>query len=269
MLAPSVVTHALLLLWLALALSSPAPRVELYPVDLLPPTPTTPTAPAIAPEPPIHGPPLGTPPRGAPTAGAIPGVAGGRAGDGQLPAYVPPAARAGRVLTAPDSANAVDTPLDFSIVQGNAGRYAGGVTSSRGTSERAVLDSRARDEGVQGVVGGTGTGIGGPTRAPQRRAAVTPEVDRSRPALPVVSSWSCAFPPEADVAQVDFARARIVVTVAADGRAESAVVLSDPGNGFGDAARRCALAQRYTAARDRSGNPQMATTAPITVTFTR
>jgi len=45
--------------------------------------------------------------------------------------------------------------------------------------------------------------------------------------------------------------------------------VSEPGHGFGRAARMCALTKRYTPALDRDGNPVVGTTPPINVTFTR
>ncbi|HPB98387.1 MAG TPA: energy transducer TonB, partial [Polyangiaceae bacterium] len=84
------------------------------------------------------------------------------------------------------------------------------------------------------------------------------------------TNWSsCPFPPEADVDQVDYAVVTLVVTVRADGTARSVQVVSDPGHGFGRAARMCALSKRYQPAWDRDGNAIMATTPPIRVTFTR
>ncbi len=88
-------------------------------------------------------------------------------------------------------------------------------------------------------------------------------------ARPVSTSWSCAFPPEADTLEVNFARVLLSVTVGGDGRATAAVVLKDPGFGFGRAARSCAFAQRYAVARDASGRATTGTTAPFYVTFTR
>ena len=100
---------------------------------------------------------------------------------------------------------------------------------------------------------------------------VTPEKDLSRPALPAArgGEWNCPFPAQADVDQVDYARVVIVVTVGTEGRAKSVVVQSDPGHGFGTAARRCALGQRYDVGLDRFGKPATRTTPPFTVTFRR
>jgi hypothetical protein len=158
------------------------------------------------------------------------------------------------VLTAaPDP----DAPLDLTgegFVQGNADSYAGGVTSSTGTMKTAVRDVRAAP-----------TGVG--TSAPP--GPVAPTVDRSSPPKPLSGSWDhCGFPAEADVEQVNYARATITVTVGADGQARSASVLRDPGYGFGVLAQRCALRERFQPARDRDGSP-IAATQVITITFRR
>ena len=54
-----------------------------------------------------------------------------------------------------------------------------------------------------------------------------------------------------------------------DGRADSAKVVSDPGYGFGQAARQCALETRFIPARDRDGKPVAGETRPFNFRFTR
>ena len=178
---------------------------------------------------------------------------------------VPAAARAGRVLTAPEQGSGEPDPLDFTVVQGEGSRYAGGVTAAAGTSDRPVYDPRAR-----------GGGAAAPSRrgAPSKTAAAQPVKDpktpsKKRSALPLSTSWNCPFPAEADNHDINFARVLIVVTVRASGTASSAAVLSDPGFGFARAARRCALHQQYRVAHDSLGRPTLGTTPPFTVTFTR
>ena len=61
----------------------------------------------------------------------------------------------------------------------------------------------------------------------------------------------------------------VVVTVRPDGSPQSVKVVSDPGNGFGRAARTCALGRRYQTGLDRAGQPTTAATPPIRVKFTR
>lgn len=171
----------------------------------------------------------------------------------------PPAAQAGRVLTAPVDP---DEPEDFTgdgFATGNADRYVGGVTAPAGTGTVATYNRAASTTGVP-----NSTGTGAPPPAPAK-------VDRSRPAsVTSRSAWSsCPFPPEADVDQIDYATVTIIVTVRPDGTPRSVRVVNDPGHGFGRAARMCALAQLYTPALDRDGTPTTGTTAPINVTFTR
>lgn len=170
----------------------------------------------------------------------------------------PAAAQAGKILAQEPSP---DEPLDLTgqgFVTGNAETFAGGVTASTGTSKTAVYDKNARPDGV---VGGKGT-------APAAPAPTGP--DRSRPARPAEATWaSCAFPPEADAEQIDFQLVTIMVTVAADGTAQSVKVVNDPGRGFGRAARQCALTKKFLPALDRSGTPILSATPPFTVRFQR
>lgn len=166
----------------------------------------------------------------------------------------PEAAEAGKVLAAADDAPGV---ADFTMVQGAGATFAGGVTTSAGTSKHAVESApRAAAHAVPlgNGGGGNGTGVGGP--------------DRSKPARPMGSDWDCKalFP---SGATVDNATVVIVARVRADGAPESVTVVSDPGQGFGPAARSCALRQRYAAAEDRDGRAISASTAPFRVRFTR
>lgn len=161
----------------------------------------------------------------------------------RAPAQRPPSpAQAGKIVAASPSV-AVDLPgTDF--VTGTATTYAGGVTSSSGRSKVAVtgpVDER------------------GPRAAPCRSAAVS--LDET--------DWNCPWPREADSQQIDEQSVLIQVQVRADGSAESARVLADPGQGFGATARACALATRFNAARDCAGHAIRAESPPIRVHFTR
>jgi periplasmic protein TonB len=172
------------------------------------------------------------------------------------PAPPPPApAEAGQVLTDPDA------PVDLTgdgFVTGT-GEYRGGITSSSGTAKTAVRDVNATPAGVPG---GTGT-----APAPAPRA---PEKDLSRPALPLGTGWlDCGFPAEADLDGVDFGVVKLAVTVSAEGRAKAVTILSDPGSGFGNHARQCAMRRTYQTALDKAGQPVVSTTAPFIVRFTR
>ncbi|HQP35119.1 MAG TPA: energy transducer TonB [Polyangiaceae bacterium] len=174
----------------------------------------------------------------------------------------PPAAQAGKVLTAnPDPSEPVDMTGN-AFVQGDSDQYVGGVTAAAGTGSAATYNPSATTGPTA-----TGTGTGGPPPPPPKPQGP----DQSRPpGIVGGAAWSsCEFPPEADQDQVDYAVAVIVVTVRPDGSAQSVRVVSEPGHGFGRAARMCALTKRYTPALDRDGNPVVGTTPPINVTFTR
>jgi protein TonB len=168
----------------------------------------------------------------------------------------PPApAQAAKVLTQEPDPN---EPVDLTgntIVQGNAEAYAGGFTASQGTNANAVHTMAA----PSGVPGGTG-----PVRpAPQ----VGP--DRSRPlSLSGGGEWNCPFPPEADTAQIDEAYVTMQMDVRADGSPAAVRLMSDPGNGFGREARRCAMGKRFPPALDHDGIP-IAGTGTVKVHFTR
>lgn len=169
----------------------------------------------------------------------------------------PPAAQAGRVLAAEPDPN---EPLDLTgntFVTGTGDRYVGGVTASAGTGQKPTNN---RGAAVNGVEGGKGT-----TPAPAYQG-----VDLSRPAKWIGGRLqNCGFPPEADVAQINYMKVGIVVTIDASGKPTSvSSVGGDPGYGFFERARRCALADKFEPARDKAGKP-MATTLKMNVRFTR
>ena len=166
----------------------------------------------------------------------------------------PPVAQAGKVLTADP-----DEPVDLTgdgFVQGTGDTFAGGVTSSTGTSHTAVKD-------VQPIP----SAEPGPTTRPGPVAGAR---DMSRKAaLLGGSSWDrCGFPAEADIEQINSARVSLVVTIDAEGHATGATVTQDPGFGFGALAKRCALRERYSPALNKAGEP-VAGTQLITINFRR
>ena len=171
-------------------------------------------------------------------------------------AMLPSAAQAGKTLTAPDAPGAADV-ADFSMVQGVGSEYAGGTTSSIGTSATAVRGtaSSTKDTGPRLPSSGNQEAVAGP--------------DLRRQATPAGSNWNCSslFPSDPDAG--DYATVLIAVTVLPSGKPKSAAVIRDPGHGFAAAARACAMLQSYSFALDRQGNPIVATTPPITVRFTR
>ena len=158
-------------------------------------------------------------------------------------------AQAGSILAQQPNA---DSPVDLTgetFVTGSARAYAGGVTASNGTNHAAVS---ARDVDPR-------ASPGAPAAAPSRASAVS-LADQN---------WSCPWPREADAEQIDQQTVVIRVMVTADGKVESARVLSDPGLGFGAAATACARRTGFAPARDPEGRAIRAASPPIRVTFTR
>jgi len=172
----------------------------------------------------------------------------------------PPPSQAAKVLTQePDP----DEPVDMTgqgFVSGDGSGPGYGMVSGDGKGKEATYNKGASHDGKEG---GTGTGAKPPPPPPGP--------DLSKPAgLVGSSSWSdCPFPPEADAEQIDQAAVTLIITVRPDGSPQSVKVSSDPGYGFGRAARICALAKRYKPALDKTGTPILAATPPIRVRFTR
>ena len=173
----------------------------------------------------------------------------------------PPPAQAAAVLTQKDDPDKIEDLTGNTIVNGE-GTAAYGQQSAQGTGDKPVINPAAS---LTGVPGGTGTSKGPPPPPPQPTGP-----DLSRAASPSGgSNWNCPFPPEADADQIDEARASLVVTVRPDGTPLSVTVVSDPGHGFGRAARMCALTRRFTPALDKTGQPIAGSTVPFGVRFTR
>lgn len=156
-----------------------------------------------------------------------------------------PPAQAGQL------AAALPEPVDFTgsaFVVGTGTSYVGGVTTKAGTSRIPAYGSVATD--------GTGDG-----------AAVAQS--RARSVSLDQAAWNCPWPAEADAQQVNEQTVVVRVAVGADGRADRVDVLSDPGFGFGAAARLCALKTRFEPAHDPVGQPLAALSPPIRVHFFR
>jgi protein TonB len=168
------------------------------------------------------------------------------------------AAQAGAVLTQqPDPNEPVD--LTNSFVTGDADSYAGGTTQATGTSTSAVYARR--------VGPGTGTAQQG---AGKGQGTAPVGQDRSRAAsLAGSKEWKCDFPPEADVDQIDQAFVVVQVATRTDGSPDHVSILSDPGHGFGRAARVCAMKERYDPALDHDGNAIAGSTKSIRIRFER
>lgn len=173
----------------------------------------------------------------------------------------PPPAQAAKVLVQNDDPDKIEDLTGNTIVNGE-GTAAFGQQSAAGKGDKPVLNPAAS---LTGVPGGTGSSKGPPPPPPP-----PPGPDLSRPASPSGSSnWNCPFPPEADADQIDLGVASLVVTVRPDGTPLSVTVASDPGHGFGRAARMCALTRRFNTALDKTGQPVAGATAPFNVRFTR
>lgn len=168
---------------------------------------------------------------------------------------LPAPAQAGKTLTAAEDA---DTSLaDFTMVQGEGTSYIGGTTSAIGTAMAPVR--------------GAANGSGASPRSPEAAlgSAVVKGPDRTRSAGPEGTAWDCSRLYPADPDAGDYATVLIAVSLEADGRPKRVALLRDPGHGFGAAAIRCAMGQRYRPALDNKGDPIAATTPPITVRFSR
>jgi protein TonB len=148
-------------------------------------------------------------------------------------------AQAAAVLTRPRAPDDV-VDLTDGFVTGSAPVVVSGVAAAQGSS----------------TPGATGGPAAGSLVSPSGSAApVLAGPDRARkPALAGDHEWTCPFPPEADSAGIDVAVVALRVEVTAAGGVRSVSIQSDPGHGFGDAARRCALTRRWMPALDRDGN---------------
>ena len=164
-------------------------------------------------------------------------------------------ARAAQVLTRSDTESG-SLDLSDAIVTGNAETYAGGTTSSTGTSEKAVHGRITRGGGA----------LAGTPSAP---AITSTGPDRSRKAgLVGRLDWSCPFPSEADADGIDHGVVTLTVVIGATAKVDSVIVVRDPGHGFGAAARRCVYSRSWQPALDRGGRP-IASSLPLNVRFTR
>jgi protein TonB len=172
----------------------------------------------------------------------------------------PSTAAAAQTLTAKEDPSQPVDFTDFTMAQGNADKYYGGVTSADGKAKGEVTDPNARGSGTPG---GKGSADASPAAAPKQEGP-----DLSKPASVARKDWKCPFPPEADADDVDHANVRVLVTIRPDGTPASVKVLNDPGHGFGRQARNCALGERYNPALDRDGKPTQGT-ASVGIDFTR
>lgn len=155
-------------------------------------------------------------------------------------------ARAGRVMDAAPNAAPDTSPVDFSIVQGSAGAYVGGITAASGTSDTPVRE----------IV----------KPAPVATAAAEVPVV---PASPSGSEWDCSSLYPAEASADESATVLVKVRVDKRGKPSTVTVMRDPGHGFAAAARACALAQTYQPARDKRGEPVAGDTPAFVIRFHR
>lgn len=189
---------------------------------------------SVAPEPKHEEPPPPPPkPPPPPPPSARPAVAAGP----QAPA------QAGDVI-AQEAADPTADLTGVTFVTGSAKTYAGGKTTATGKSDAFVpADTPTAKKGA-------------PTKTYAEPMAVADD------------DWTCPWPHDADVAEVNRQSAVVRVVVGVDGRAKSASIVKDPGMGFGSAAAACAMRARYFPAKDASGAPVESESA-IRVRFER
>jgi protein TonB len=141
----------------------------------------------------------------------------------------------------------VAEPLDLtasSFVGGKAATYAGGASTSSGTSTHA-----APGRAIAPTAGDPGS---------HRRSVSLDE-----------SAWSCPWPPEAEGAEIHLEMVVLRVFVRSNGTADEVKIVSDPGSGFAPAARACALRTHFRPAVDDGGAAMAAWSPPIRVRFVR
>jgi protein TonB len=203
-------------------------------------------------EPPPPEPPPPEPPPPEPVAAPRPTV---KVQEDDIYKNVAVPAQAAKVLTAEAKE---DEPVDLTGFVTGDGTALGGMQSGAGKGDRVTMQRNAAHDGVPG-------GKDKVNAAPPP----PPAEDRSRPVgLGGGGAANCPFPPEADQDQIDQATASIQITVRPDGSVLSATVLSDPGHGFGRAARICLLGRHFQPALDRTGTP-IVSSAPVNVRFNR
>lgn len=86
----------------------------------------------------------------------------------------------------------------------------------------------------------------------------------ARPAS-LLPNWDCEYPGTATHDGI----VRLIATVGPDGVAEEVGILSDPGNGFAEVARQCAIRQPFVPALDERGRRIRSKTRPFIVRFIR
>jgi hypothetical protein len=144
---------------------------------------------------------------------------------------------------------ALGSPSPGAVGAGEGGSSArvAGDGASGAAADGAESSARARDDGGQ-------TG-----RSRERQPLLR---GRARPAT-LLPNWDCEYPgpPTHDVT------VRLVATVRPDGTTESVDILNDPGEGFAETARECAMRQPFSPALDKRGQRIRGKTRPFLVRF--
>lgn len=133
------------------------------------------------------------------------------------------------------------------------------------TKQRPVIfaDKRVAFQAVVNVMEALGR-----AGYPHIAFGVTPIGERASSPSP----WDekdCPFPAEADQAKIDSAFVVLRVVVSDTGKPESVEILSDPGHGFAESARACAMKQTFEPGTNSKGIPVRSTTPPIRLRFER
>ena len=156
-------------------------------------------------------------------------------------------AQAAKIIASDQTAEPVDL-TGAVFVTGDATKYAGGVTTSDGSSTRFV-----------------------------EKAEIVAQAEPSRENRPSQASpvqlsagaWRCAWPQKAMSRDIYEHSVVLRVEVNTQGKVTKANVVSGARDGFGEAAVNCALRTRFTPAKNRDGRVIQAKSPPIKVRFTR
>ena len=150
------------------------------------------------------------------------------------------------------------------------------VDAERETSFQLVMSAVERIKAGGGTNVGFGTIVAASAPATSTEAAapaakgahpVTGPTLASHASVPTGTKWDCPFPTAAERSGKREANVLVRVHVENDGKPLSVDVLEDPGSGFAEAAKTCALGKAYEAARDVNGQPIRATTFPFYIQF--
>jgi periplasmic protein TonB len=134
------------------------------------------------------------------------------------------------------------------IVSGNAAQALGGATAVAGTGLQPTMQ---------------------PVDLTAPTAPVAVRVSQAHPVSLNAEAWSCDWPREALLQDIYEEYVTLVVRVNATGQAASVRIVQDPGLGFGQAARQCALRTQFEPARNAAGFPVEAESPQIRVRFVR